>query len=148
MPTDTHTAADGARERIADLRAMMDLLSAGSAGGIPAAAAERLRDRLDYVNADPADASDDAYDLAAGYVYGAHVLMLRDQETGTTGSEASRVEMVLAGGGPTHILTWDERGSGWSHYFDSWASPDHYQPTTDEWETIGAFVEAFIAPPC
>lgn len=137
----THTAFEGLQGRIADMGAMLALAGAQDTDDLTAEQAERLNGLglSDYTDT---DLSDVAYSLADGYCYGAHTLYERDNDEGRY--IVARVELLLAGGGPTHVMTWDARGQGWSDYFDSWAQPTRVQLSEDEWETVRDFLAAFI----
>ena len=149
----THTAYEGLQGRIADMDALLALVGAQDTDDLTAEQAERLNGLglSDYTDA---DLSDVAYSLADSYCYGAHTLYRREDDDWQGGFKVSRVELLLAGGGPTHVMTWDERGQGWSDYFDSWAqpkNPDNYtgdptriQLSEEEWETVRDFLAAFI----
>ncbi len=142
MTTDTHTAAQGFADRLADMRALLALSRAQDTDDLTADDAARLNG-LGMSDTDTDDLTDVAYSLADSYCYGAHTLYRMDDDRDAR-YVISRVELLLAGGGPTHVLTWDERGAGWGDYFDSWAMPDHYQLTEDEHETIADFLRTFI----
>lgn len=136
----THTAREGLEGRIRDLKAILAL------GEGHALLAQWAQDRLTDLGFDssvPYDEwTDQAYAIAGSYVYGAHVLYRLDEDT----PKVSRVELLLAGGGPTHVLTWDERGPGWGDYMDSWATPDTCTLTNEEDDVLTSFIERFIAP--
>lgn len=136
----THTAREGFERRLEDFRAILALDREGDEQ------AELLPATFDRLVALGMGEGSSAGELAAGYYYGAHVLWAGDvgREPGRDELHVSRVELLLAGGGPTHVLTWDERGPGWGEYFDSWASPDCYQLTNDEDETVAQFLAAFV----
>ena len=149
--TATRTAYEGLQDRIADMGAMLALAGAQDTDDLTAVQAERLNGLglSDYTDT---GLSDVAYSLADSYCYGAHTLYERDNDEDRY--IVARVELLLAGGGPTHVLTWDARGQGWSDYFDSWAQPkqpENYtgdptrvQLSEDEWETVRDFLAAFI----
>ena len=150
--TATRTAYEGLQDRIADMDAMLALAGAQDTDNLTAGQAERLNGLglSDYTDT---DLSDVAYSLADSYCYGAHTLYRREDDDWQGGYRTSRVELLLAGGGPTHVLTWDERGQGWSDYFDSWAAapsenytgdPTHVQLSEEDWETVRSFLAAFI----
>lgn len=148
--TATHTAYEGLQDRIADMDALLALAGAQDTDNLTAGQAERLNGLglSDYTDT---DLSDVAYSLADSYCYGAHTLYERDNDEDRY--IVARVELLLADKGPTHVLTWDARGQGWSNYFDSWAAapsdnytgdPTSVQLSDDEWETVRDFLAAFI----
>lgn len=147
----THTAFEGLQGRIADMGALLALAGAQDTDDLTAEQAERLNG-LGLSDSTDDDLSDVAYSLADSYCYGAHTLYRLDDDREAR-YVISRVELLLAGGGPTHVMTWDERGQGWSDYFDSWAVAPYEgftgdstrtQLSEDEWETVRDFLAAFI----
>lgn len=142
MTTPTHTAAEGLAGRLADMRAILALSRAQDTDDLTADDAARLNG-LGMSDTDTNDLADVAYSLADSYCYGAHTLYRMDDDRDAR-YVISRVELLLAGGGPTHVLTWDERGGGWSDYSDSWAVPDTATLTSDDHEMVADFLRAFI----
>lgn len=151
--TATRTAYEGLQDRIADMDALLALAGAQDTDDLTAGQAERLNGLglSDYTDT---YLSDVAYSLADGYCYGARIYYMKaERADARMDFIPARIELLLAGGGPTHVLTWDERGQGWSDYFDSWAAapsenytgdPTHVQLSEEEWETVRSFLAAFI----
>lgn len=156
MPTDHRTPIRESYERrIAQMRAMLALRSY-TVGDLPDDATALLREHLGddaYAELLPGhDASDDAYDIADAYVLAVETYHKRDADTGTINTEPSRAEITLGVGGPTVVITYDERGAGWSEFFHSWGKENASDESNDrtEWplseedhETVAEWLRTF-----
>lgn len=147
--------------RLTDMRGLVTLAGAQDAGDLTDDAHAVLADNGYEIDGDNLVGGDQCGDdfrtaadeITASYALSVETYYTRDDETHTY--EPARVEMALTLGGPTVIVTYDVRGSGWSSYSHSWGKLGDDLDADDRtgWEMTGSehddvrdFLAAFYVP--